>query len=460
MKLTLRHIYTFLFLLGIFFIPFNSWEGIKELAEFKRESSAIFFFLGFLFVILEIVFTKKIFIYNNPILIIVLIFLLWNVLTIVFNFPSVLDNYYKKTPGLNRFIRQFISLLISCGMFFILYLYSLRHIETENILYKIRKILLCSLIFSSIYSFFEIIYIITGFFPAYKVLLLFDYFPFVESDNHGIRISSVSWEPPALATFLITISGWMFSYILTSKNLYKYLPTLLVLILTYYSGSRTALIVVFIQLIAFFFIYLSKKQLVRFLKSSIVIILLLSTFIFITKPEKILNDIGKKIESLDFKGNLKKNISNQSRFGIQYANFMVFLENPFVGVGYGQQVYHAIDYYPIWAKKDNWEFKYLYLNKNEPAFPPGYNLYIRLLAETGIIGFLIFIFLIYTLFKKSYSFIRNDTSEIKTLGMILFISFIGYSFNFFQLDTFRIYGFWFCVAITLTLSSRIYIGKK
>ena len=102
----------------------------------------------------------------------------------------------------------------------------------------------------------------------------------------------------------------------------------------------------------------------------------------------------------------------------------------------------------------------MYLNKNEPAFPPGYNLYIRLLAETGIIGFLIFIFLIYTLFKKSYSFIRNDTSEIKTLGMILFISFIGYSFNFFQLDTFRIYGFWLCVAITLTLSSRIYIGKK
>ena len=98
---------------------------------------------------------------------------------------------------------EFISLLISCGMFFILYLYSLRHIETENILYKIRKILLCSLIFSSIYSFFEIIYIITGFFPAYKVLLLFDYFPFVESDivpigvyitqsgNHTIGIGAV-----------------------------------------------------------------------------------------------------------------------------------------------------------------------------------------------------------------------------------------------------------------------------
>lgn len=455
MKITLRKIYVFLFLLGVFFIPFNSWEGLEFMGEFKRESSAIFFLFAFVFLFLEIVFKRKIKFPKDNIVTLLVLFIAWILITILFNFPTVLDSFYKKTSGLNRFIRQFLSLLISCGIFLSVYYFTIKTLEAKDILRKIRRILLYSLIVVFVYAFFEIIYIFSGFYPAYQVLKLFDYFPFTEFDmqNNG-RISSVAWESPALGTFLITISGWMFSYIITHTKIYKYIPLLFVLILTYYSGSRTALIVIVIQFIVFLFVYLNRKQLINLFSIFGIVTLLLTVSILLTKPQDILFDLNKKIESLDFSGNLKKSISNQSRFGIQYANLMVFKEHPITGVGFGQQGFHAINHYPIWAKKDNWEFKLMYLNKNEPSFPPGYNLYVRLLAETGIIGFFIFLTLLSTLFKKSYGLIKKNKGDINTLGIILLVSFSGYALDFMQIDSVRIYGFWICIAILLILQFK------
>lgn len=453
MRLTLRNIYTFLFFLGIFFIPFNSFEGLKELGEFKRESGAYFFLIGFFVLILEIFYFRKISLpYNNLPFKLFCFFLLWICFSTILNSPEIAISFYKKTSGINRFIRQFFALILSCGFFFILYWNSLKKMSNYDILFKIRKVFFYSFLVVSIYGFFEILYVVFGISIAKYVLNIFDFFPFTEFDVDSTnRISSVTFEPPALATFLITVSGWMFSYILTSKSIFRFIPTITILILVYYSGSRTALIVVFIQLIIFSSLTLTNKQKILSLFYISLLLLMSISFVFITNSERIIYDIEKKMESLDFKGNLKSNISNQSRFGIQYANFRVFTDNPLAGVGFGQQGFHAINYYPIWAKKNNYEFKEIYLNKNNPNFPPGYNLYVRLLAETGIIGLFFFITILYLVFKKAKHIINTEQNETKVLGIISIISFIGYSLNFLQLDTFRIYGFWIMFAIILKI---------
>ncbi len=456
MKITLNKIYTFLFFIALFFLPFNSWEGIEEFGEFKRESSAIFLLVGFFVLSFEIMYKGKITIpYKNYVFKIVLIFLGWCILSTVLNAPSVLNVYYKQTSGVMRFIRQYFALMLSCGLFFLVYWYAINKMTNQQILLSIRKVFFFSFIVVSIYGFLEILYTVFGFYPAYSILRVFDYFPFTEydSDING-RVSSVCWEPPALATYLITIAGWMFSYILTNKGIKKYIPTILVLLLTYYSGSRTALIVIFIQLIVFLSIILNKNQKIKSLLYLASTVVLFTSFIFISNGEKIISNIEKKIESLDFKGNLKTNISNQSRFGIQYANLVVFSENPIVGVGFGQQGFHAINHYPGWAKKNNYEFEQIYLNKNNPSFPPGYNIYIRLLAETGIVGFILFLFIFYVVFKQTYKRIKNNDNLDRVLELILFISFIGFALNWLQMDTFRIYGFWFCLAIFMTIKNK------
>ena len=309
MGLTLRNIYTFLFLLGVFFIPFNSWEGIKALGEFKKESSAFFFLVGFFVLILEIIISKRLLIPLDNILVkLLLIFLLWVVATIFLNFPVVYESYYKRTTGVMRFIRQFFALFLSCGIFFLFYYNVLRNLPSEEILFKIRKVFLYSFLFVCIYGFLEIGYSIFGSGIAYETLMILDYFPFIEYYTHNAgRISSVTFEPPALATFLITVSGWMFSYIITHNGLKKYLPTIFILILTYYSGSRTALIVILVQLAVFFTIFLTKKEFLKVLKMGFIVIVFFSGMFFLLNPRKIVADVENKMESLDFKCNLKTN---------------------------------------------------------------------------------------------------------------------------------------------------------
>ncbi|MFE3872325.1 O-antigen ligase family protein [Flavobacterium sp. ZS1P70] len=326
--------------------------------------------------------------------------------------------------------------------------------ELKDILFKIRKVFSWSLIVASVYGFFEILVSYFGFGFLYPTLKLFDYFPFLEVAIHnGGRISSIAYEPPFFAIYLITIAGWMFSYILTEKSSWKFLPGTAVLLLTFFSGSRTGLMVVFFQLIIFGTIVFKDRKNRSYLVKSLYGFLIVFSLLLLFNGEKIINAVSEKIVSLDFIGNLKSNKSNQSRFGLQYASLQVFKENPIAGVGFGQQSYHSRTHYPSWATKDNYEFDLMYKNKNVKSFPPGYNLYTRLLAETGIIGFLILVALIYFSLMQTKIVIKKSTGEKQILSYIVLISLSGLFINWLQIDTFRIYGVWLSLAILMRLSN-------
>ena len=132
---------------------------------------------------------------------------------------------------------------------------------------------------------------------------------------------------------------------------------------------------------------------------------------------------------------------------MQYAQLQVFKEHPIVGVGLGQQAYYSKYHYPPWAATSNYEFKLWYKNPNVRNFPPGYNLYIRILAENGIIGFLIFALIIATtLYKSIQLYFKKDLIK-NILGVVLTISIVGIAINWLQIDTYRLYGFWLFLAI-------------
>ena len=405
----LQKIYTTLFFLGLFFFPFNDFDGISALGEFKRESGALFLFTGFIFLIGAVFYSKKVVIpYKNVLFLFVMLFLIWCFITTLFNINTVCYNYFKHTTGINRFIRQYFALLISSFIFFIFYINVLAKMETKEILFKIRKVFLYSLIFASIYGFLETLVSVFGFRFLLPVLKLFNYFPFLELNLYSDgRISSISYEPPFLAIYLISISGWMFSYILTNKKPTKFLPAVAVLFLTYFSGSRTGLVVVFIQVILFSIFLYKDIRFKSYIKNTLIGFSIIFAVLLVFNGEKVIKSVETKMESLDFKNNLTKNVSNKSRFGIQYASLQVFKENPIIGVGFGQQAYHNRTHYPGWATKNNYEFELLYKNKKDKTFPPGYNLYTRLLAETGLIGFLLFMILLYFSLRETLNIMKR-----------------------------------------------------
>lgn len=449
----LQKTYSYLFLIGLFFLPFNSYEGIVAMGEFRSESAAIFLLLGFLVLIVNTIHTHKIVIpYKSHLFQIVMLFLIWSVLTTLFNFATVSTNYFKHTAGINRFVRQYAALLISSLLFFILYINVLARMGIKDVLFTLRKVILWSLVVASIYGFLEILISVFGYKFLYPVLKLFDYFPFLEVSLHpGGRISSVSYEPPFFAIYLITIAGWMFSYVLTSTQKTKFLPTIVVLILTYYSGSRTGLIVVFFQFLIFLIILYRDKRFKGYIINSVAIFAMILGILLVFKGQKIINSFTEKIDSLDFKKNLTKNVSNQSRFGMQYASLQVFLENPIIGVGFGQQTYHNRTHYPTWATRNNYEFELLYKNKKEKSFPPGYNIYTRLLAETGLVGIVLFLGLITLSFLEIKSLLKKAVGEERVLLIVILISLIGLYINWLQIDTFRMYGVWLSLAILIKI---------
>ena len=449
-SITIKNLIIPTLLLGIFFILFNSWSGIGFLGEYYRDSCFLFFSFAFVLVL----FKRRINIpVKNLIFQFLILFILWSILATLFNAHNIADYYFKQTSGLSRFINQFGSLIIASIIIPLTFYNGFKWININKTFRLIRRVVLASLIIVLIYSIIEILIVKFNMINLKKPLLnLFDYFPFTEAktDMRLRRISSVTFEPPALGTYLLSIAGWMFSYILTEKKNFKYLPTVIVLFLGFMSGSRAAFFAIIIQFIIASIIFLKNKKLTRNIYRIIIGFSTASILTITYFSEPIYNYIKMEINSFKLDDSTHS-LSNKSRFGIQQAMFYVFLENPISGTGYGLQAFESRKKYPKWAKKNNWEFRLKYLNQNDKRFPPGYNMYLRILSETGLVGFLFFGLMLLQIFLWCFN---NLKSENSTIAFIILISMIGFSLNWLKMDSFRIYFFWLCLALIWVVEQR------
>ena len=449
-SITIKNLIIPTLLLGIFFIPFNSWSGIGFLGEYYRDSCFLFFSFAFVLVL----FKRRINIpVKNLIFQFLILFILWSILATLFNAHNIADYYFKQTSGLSRFINQFGSLIIASIIIPLTFYNGFKWININKTFRLIRRVVLASLIIVLIYSIIEILIVKFNMINLKKPLLnLFDYFPFTEAktDMRLRRISSVTFEPPALGTYLLSIAGWMFSYIFTEKKNFKYLPIIIVLFLGFMSGSRAAFFAIIIQFIIASIIFLKHKNLTRNIYRIIIGFSTVSILTITYFSEPIYNYIKKEINSFKLDDSTHS-LSNKSRFGIQQAMFYVFLENPISGTGYGLQAFESRKKYPTWAKKNNWEFRLKYLNQNDKRFPPGYNMYLRILSETGLVGLLFFGLMLLQIFLWCFN---NLKSENSTIAFIILISMIGFSLNWLKMDSFRIYFFWLCLALIWVVEQR------
>jgi len=448
-KLSITHIASTLIFLGIFFIPFNSWEGVGFLGEFYRDSCFLFFSIAFMF----LVFKRKIKIpYQNIIFQFLILLIIWSLVATILNSSNILEYFFKKTTGVERFINQYGALIICTILLPITFYNAFFTLDINKLFFRIRKILLASLTIVLAYAFIEVLIVKFGMVDLkIKVLNIFDYFPFTEAkiDPRSSRISSVSFEAPALGTYLLSISGWMFSYIITSNSKWKYIPTIIVVVLAFLSGSRAAFFITIIQALIFIAILLrNTRHSKTFLKTSFSF-MVVSFVLFGVYSKEITGYVKNEIQSFKLDDKQHAN-SNKSRFGIQQAMLKVFLENPVAGTGYGLQAFESKKYYPVWAKRNNWEFRVMYLNQNDERFPPGYNIYLRFLSETGLVGFLIFCGLLIQVFLWCY----NNFNKHNLYSIVILISMIGFSMNWLKMDSLRIYAFWLCLALIFLMESK------
>lgn len=442
---------TLLFCLGIFMLPFNNIVGLDILREYSQEAAIYPWLLGGGLLFLNNVLKKEIFYFphKNLIIYFLLFFIAWCLLSYLFNFSSIQNNFFKSRSGNNRFVSQFISLLIP-SIFLMYYFWNvIRKWTILTILTVIRRVIWYSFLFVFLFAILEMLVARWNFALAYQIIDFFNHLFFINKyDFYENRLSSVTFEVPALGNYLIFAAGWMFSYILTYKNKWLgVIPSFMIILLVVLSGARAATVIVLIQFFIFLYFLCSIKSYGKYLQLSVKSIVVVLVFILLWKGNSLIDKFYTNFNLFT----VENNISNQTRYGMQYASLKVFEENPIVGVGLGQNGFYKKNYYPEWAIKNNYEFTDWYMNEEVYNFPPDFNLFTRLLAETGVIGFILFIIFLFSCFIASWNCILNSRKEENVLSAIVFISFIGFAINWMQIDYFRQFGFWLSIVLLIKL---------
>ncbi len=459
----IKKAYQFFFIIGIFLLPFNSeipsWMGF--LGEYSKDSSSLFFLASFCFLSLYGALKGKVFLpIRSTEFSLFVMFVIIILFSIVINITDIISYYFKQTSGIERFVRQFISIVISGFAFLFVFINLCRDYGVRPFFELVRRTFLISFIIVFACGFIEYLVIIKGANSLKPLLEIFNHLPFVEIklDYRLFRVSSVTYEPPALGAYIITISGFMFSYIISSpKKIKRFLPFVLLVFLALISKSRTVFIVIIFQIIVgVYYTFISFSRFRTIFIKAMVFSFFIGVLGLVVYWKPIVNSFDERMEQLDFSkfeySANNNSMSNKSRLGIQVAMFEVFKQNPLFGVGWGQQTFESRHHYPKWALKNNYEFPEIYQNEKIKSFPPGYNMYLRVLAEAGILGFCVFLTLLVSILLSTKYLYYKDINY-RYISIALMINFVGWFLNWLQIDTFRVYGFWLSLAMLIILKA-------
>ena len=204
--------------------------------------------------------------------------------------------------------------------------------------------------------------------------------------------------------------------------------TILLVFGTFYSGLRAASIGITIFMLIFYIYSLYKKKLKTVHKIFPVFIFLMASILIIIsfKNNKV---VEQRFENMtDFN---QLTFNEDAAIGARIEAYKISIErfekHPIIGLGFGGfRTYYKSDL-PIWIK-----------------YP--HNIFLEALVETGIIGFILFIYLLIMVYKKLYKisfelflffifslWLAMFSKDIPTNSMLLIgIAFIGIDSGFFR----------------------------
>jgi O-antigen ligase len=129
-----------------------------------------------------------------------------------------------------------------------------------------------------------------------------------------------------------------------------------------------------------------------------------------------------------------------------------YSESPWLGVGLGASGFYIYDHLPDWSKTVVPEIAQQ-LSPDSRLYPNPKNIYARLLAETGLIGFFLFLAFQFSLLGDVLTFLQKKDALLRYLGVAgLFSWFAIMLYNFTQ-DSFAIPNIWinFGVLVGMTI---------
>jgi len=160
---------------------------------------------------------------------------------------------------------------------------------------------------------------------------------------------------------------------------------------------------------------------------------------------------GILVTRLNRIGNLQNyliSIGSGPRLALWQAAWGVFMDNPYLGVGLGQSGFWMWDHLPLWTFNYQSEIMETFAFSSM-GYPNPKNVWVRLLAETGILGttlFLLFVLLVVLLALRAY---WQKDRRSRFLGLFGILSMAAIVVEGFSLDSFANPTLWLTSGILL-----------
>ena len=310
-------------------------------------------------------------------------------------------------PQLGRYTRP---ATILCATFLLsLTVNSFKYTGTElfvSLLYLVRFILFVFLVFVVMgikpgqKKHMPVILLATGVFTVLAGYVQYVFYPSLRNlyylgwDEHLYRMFSVFLDPNFAGAFFVLVFLLSLYFVFTHRNKWAYgTISLVVFVAVFLTYSRSALIMLGVSSIVFFYLLGKKRLVVGFL----VVALLLGAL-----STQLLRSEGT---------NMFRVTSTMSRMVSYEEAFAVFTQHPILGIGFNAYRYVVHDIHG-----------YKFPNH---AGAGADNSFLFVLATTGVIGFAAYIYFLSSLFGIGHRALRSNDVAQKTLGAVTISSLVG-----------------------------------
>lgn len=409
------------------------------------------------------------------------VFLVWTTISSLFNWTGIAVSFNKGRTGQEKLFLQMLVYLFGFATAWAVYHLAIRR-QTLKVFRIFVKAVVISVIIAGIYSVIEIAYLYgssgaTDFLVKTNSLFRQDCLLFAN------RLRSVCGEPSWFGNYIAFVYPWLlYLYFSCSRSrLLIVMPFLgYILFMSYLSFSRSVFCIIGCETLLYFFMLALKQGFPSTIKRFMALVCICGVIvifvIYVPLPNSTHNAELKQVYSLpksaqntEYSSHVLTNpmkaqdvvvslfqptkmytLSNTGRLGSVVTGLRIGTDHPIFGIGLGQYGFYMSKYVPDWASNSaevqNWM-------SHEPGtfWPPVLNIYVRIFAELGIIGLLLWLSVWCTLMFTICRILIQDRKLLDLdgrLGIALLVTIAGCVAVGFNFDSFRLPQYWILLAMS------------